>query len=301
MNNFEFEYPYFFILLVLILCIYRCPVVFKKIIFPHIHLFTKTTNWINTQRVIYSIILTLMVSALASPITYAQKSSDNRKGRDLVFALDTSGSMAESGFDKEDKKKRKFDILKAVLSEFISNRFDDNVGVSIFGSYAYPAIALTYDMNSVKYLLNFFDVGIAGESTAIGEAIESSLRVLKKSKAKKKVIILVTDGYQNSGTISIREAVNRAKEMKVKIYTIGIGRDFDKKLLKRISKETDAKMFSAKDKEALQEVYDALNELEPSKIKSQHIIDKNLLYYYPLLSALLLLMYILYRQRKELL
>ena len=99
-NNFEFEYPYLFLLLLLIICIYKCPTTIEKILFPHTHLFTKFTSWINKERLLYSIIFTLMVTALASPISYDAKASHERKGRDLIFVLDTSGSMGESGFDK---------------------------------------------------------------------------------------------------------------------------------------------------------------------------------------------------------
>ncbi|UCM99712.1 VWA domain-containing protein [Sulfurimonas sp. SWIR-19] len=303
MNNFTFEYPYVFILLLLVICIYKCPLTLKKIIFPHIHLFSKKTSFINKEKLLYSLILSSMIFALASPIVYDQKSSSKRKGRDLVFALDTSGSMAESGFDPDNPQKRKFDALKELLASFISKRYNDNVGVAIFGSYAYPAIPLSYDMKSVAFLLDFFDVGIAGESTAIGEGLATALKILKKGKAKEKVIILVTDGYQNSGAVSVKEAVQRAKKQHVKIYTIGIGdtSSFDANLLKLIAKNTGAKMFAAKDVKMLQEVYQEIDKLEPSAIRSKHYLHKQNLFIYPLTLALLLLLYLIAKQKKEVL
>ena len=301
MQNFEFLHPYFFILLLLIVCIYRCPKSIKEIVFPHTHLFNKKTSFINIEKIIYSLIVASLVTALATPIIYSQKASSKRKGRDLVFVLDTSGSMNESGFDKENPDKKKFDILKELLREFISKRYDDNVGVSIFGTYAFGAIPLTYDMKSVAFLLDFFDVGIAGESTAIGEGIDRGVKILKSSQAKSKVMILITDGYQNSGRVSIKEATSNAKKMGIKIYTIGIGKrdDFDDKLLKLIAKESNAKMFMAQNAKMLKAIYQELDKLEPSKIRSQHYLNIQQLYIYPLFIAISLMLYLIIRSKEE--
>lgn len=295
MHSFEFEYPYYFLLLLLIVCIYKCPVKIKQIIFPHIHYFGISTNWIDREKLFYSLIFTLLITALASPIGYDKKLSQQRKGRDLVFVLDASGSMGESGYSKDDAEEEKFTILKNILRSFISKRYDDNVGVTIFGSFAFASIPITYDMKAVAFLIDFIEVGIAGENTAIGDGIESALGLLQHSHAKNRVIILVTDGYQNSGSTSIQQAVNDAKRDSVKIYTIGIGKknDFDLALLKRIAQDTDAKSFTAKNAQELQNVYDTLDRLEPSKIKSQNYLNKQILFTYPLALAILLLLYLL--------
>lgn len=295
MHNITFEHPLAFLLLSLIICIYKCPLSLKKRIFPHTHLFAHKTSWINKEKLFYSFIILLLTTALASPISYDQETSNKRKGRDLVFVLDTSGSMAESNFDKEQTQLRKFDILKNLLIDFISNRYDDNVGVAVFGSFAFPSVPLTYDMNSIKFLLDFFDVGIAGDSTAIGEGLSSGLRILEKGHAKNKVLILITDGYQNSGSVSVKSAVEKAKKDHVKIYTIGIGNanSFDAKLLQTIASQTNAKMFSAENKSMLEDIYQEINQLEPSKIRSKHYLNKQVLFIYPLALALLLLLYLL--------
>ena len=301
MNNFEFEHTIVFTLLLLIICIYRCPASLKEIIFPHIHLFDKKTSFLHKEKLLYSLLFTLLVTALASPISYDQKESSKRKGRDLVFALDTSGSMAESGFDTKNPQKKKFEALKELLKSFVLHRYDDNVGVSLFGTYAYGAIPLSYDMMSVTFLLNFFDVGIAGESTAIGEGLNSSLKILQEGKAKEKVIILITDGYQNSGSISVKQAVEKANKQGVKIYTIGIGKKsaYDAQLLSLIAKKTQAKAFGATDIEMLQDIYTTLNTLEPSVIRSKHYLNKHLLFFIPLSLATLLLSYLLFRRRES--
>ena len=277
------------------MCIYKCPIKIKQIIFPHIHYFGISTNWIDREKLFYSLILTLLITALASPISYDKKLSQQRKGRDLVFVLDASGSMGESGYSQENTEEEKFTILKNILSAFINKRYDDNVGVTIFGSFAFASIPLTYDMKAVAFLIDFIEVGIAGENTAIGDGIESALGLLEHSHAKNKVIILVTDGYQNSGSTSIKQAVSDAKQDNVKIYTIGIGKksDFDLALLERIAEDTHAKSFSAQNALELQDVYDTLDSLEPSKIKSQNYLNKQMLFTYPLALAILLLLYLL--------
>ena len=240
----------------------------------------------------------MIVTALASPITYEQKSPNNRKGRDLVIALDSSGSMGESGFNNEKKDIRKFDAVVEILSNFIDKRYDDNIGVVVFGTFAFASAPLTYDTGALKYVLNFLDVGIAGDNTAIGEGINQSLRVLQNGDASKKVVILLSDGFANSGSISAKDAVIKATKEHIKIYTIGLGKDgdFDENLLKLIAKNSGGKFFKAKNASALQEVYSELNSLEPSPIRSEHYLHKRVLFHIPLFIAIAFLIFILIRR-----
>ena len=298
-NNFEFEYPYLFLFLLLIICIYKCPLSIKRLIFPHTHLFRKKTEWFNREKLLYSLILTLLVTALASPISYDAKDAQQRKGRDLVFALDTSGSMDESGYSEENAQASKFSILQHLIAQFVHKRYDDNVGVVVFGSYAFSPVPITYDMDALTYMLDFLEVGIAGNSTAIGDGLKQSLEMLQKANAKNKVIILVTDGYQNSGSTKIKDAVMQAKKSGVKIYTIGIGKEseYDKKLLERIAKDTHGVCFGAQNEKMLKDVYDSLDSLEPSTIRSEHYLNREMLFTYPLAFAILLLLYLLSKRR----
>jgi len=301
LHHFRFEYPALFFLLGAIVCFYKCPRKAKPAYFPHLHYFSEFARWINREKLLYSLIFSLGVCALASPISYDAKLASHRKGRDLVFVIDTSGSMAQSGFSQEYPSASKFSLLVDIIKEFIAKRYDDNVGVSVFGSYAFASIPLTYDMKSVRFLLDFLDVGIAGENTAIGDGIERAVELLKKGKAKNKVIILITDGYQNSGHTSVKNAVAKAKKAGIKIYTIGIGTqaDFDAKLLKRIAKESGAMMFEAADAQLLQNVFAELDKLEPSAIRSQNYLNKHMLFVYPLSAMFLLLMYLLLKKRES--
>ncbi|MBA1438526.1 MAG: VWA domain-containing protein [Epsilonproteobacteria bacterium] len=299
MQHFEFEHPLTFLLLLLIVCIYRCPLTIKKIPFVHLHLFGKTTNWIHREKLLLSTILALMVTALATPITYDAIDSQHRKGRDLIFALDTSGSMDESGFSEEQKQESKFSVLLDLIKSFITYRYDDNVGVVVFGSYAFSPSPITYDMHALSYMLDFLSVGMAGDSTAIGDGLDRSLYLLRNSEAKNRVIILITDGYQNSGVVKIKDAITQAKKMGVRIYTIGIGKknSYDGALLEQIAKDTDAKSFEAQDAKALQDIYEQLDTLEPSNIRSEHYLNRHQLFTYPLAMAILLLLYLLSKRR----
>lgn len=240
------------------------------------------------------------MTALASPISYEQKSPNHRKGRDLVIAIDTSGSMGESRYDKETPQVRKFDSVLEILNNFILKRYDDNLGVVVFGNFAFASAPLTYDRKSLAFTLKYLDVGLAGDNTAIGDGLMQSVRVLKESKTQNRVIILLSDGYQNSGTFSPADGVKEAQKQKIKIYTIGIGKssDFDEPLLRKIAKESGGKFFQAADAASMQEVYDAIDSLEPSPLRSEHYLHKTLLFDIPLFVVIFLLSFILLRRMK---
>ena len=244
-----------------------------------------------------------MVFALTKPFVYDDSNNRHKKGRDLILAIDASGSMAQSGFDVENRFKHKFETNLALASDFIKNRHDDNMGIVIFGTFAYTASPLTYDLPSLTYLLNMTNVGIAGESTAIGDAIMQSLRTLRFGEADNKIIVLLTDGYHNAGQTSPKQAVKVAKAQGIKVYTIGLGKtsDYDVSLLKTIAKETGAKTYAASSVEGLTNIYAEINALEPSPIRSENFLNQKLLIFLPLgLVFMLLLIWTLWMQRRAL-
>ncbi len=228
----------------------------------------------------------LLVVALAAPFSYRSLAQDTRKGRDLMLVLDASGSME---FEMDGKSK--FDTLLEVARNFLQKRFDDNVGIVVFGSFAYTAAPITYDLKALGFILHYLQPSIAGNATAIGDALWEAIKDLKKSKAKEKVIVLITDGHHNYGTHSPKEAVEWAKKEKIRIYTIGIGKEFDKALLERIAKESGGRSFAAKSKEDLQNIFDQIDSLEPSPLRSGIYEDKRALFWIPLTLALLLVLY----------
>lgn len=298
--HFTFGSPYFFLLFCLLPCFFWCKP------YPKPYFFAKL-SWLRPQHTLFIwelwfklFIFGFLVFALAQPFVYDALSPQDRKGRDLVLALDASGSMGERGFDENDRMRQKFDINLALAKDFIAKRHDDNMAIVVFGSFAYTASPLTYDLTSLATLLDFTDIGIAGESTAIGDAISQSIRTLSYGEAKNKAIILLTDGYHNAGRISPKTAVAIAKEKKIKIYTIGIGKssNYDKALLERISTQTHAKHYGASSAKGLEAIYQEINTLEPSKIRSENYLNQQLRISLPLsLAFFLLLLWILLNKR----
>ncbi len=300
--HFEFEYLFAFVLLLPIICIYKCPQSAPRKYFVHLHFFAKFARYINREKLLFSLVSALIIAAIASPITYEKKSPNHRKGRDLVIILDASGSMGESGYDKEEIKERKFDSVLSILETFIKKRYDDNLGVVVFGDYAFANAPLTYDRDALNFVLKFLDVGIAGDNTAIGDGIHQGIRVLKNGTAQKKVMILISDGYQNSGIFSPKEAVNIAIKENIIIYTIGVGesKDYDEVLLKTIAKNSHGAFFQAEDAKSMKEVYEEIDSLEPSPIRSEHYLHKTLLFDIPLFIAIAILLFMLLKRQRSL-
>ncbi|MEY3089776.1 MAG: hypothetical protein RL113_92 [Pseudomonadota bacterium] len=300
--HFTFGSPYLWFLLLLLPCFIWCknkqhPYYFSKI--DWVKREAPLSNW---ELWLKLLLFTLMTFALAKPFIYDATSDKHRKGRDLVLSIDASGSMAQSGFHAKDRMKTKYEITSQLSNDFISKRFDDNMGVVVFGTFAYTASPLTYDLESLAYLLSLTNVGIAGESTAIGDAIMQSIRTLSYGEAKQKVIILLTDGYHNAGKIAPKTAVEKAKSLGIKIYTIGIGKrsDYDLPLLEMIAEETGGKNYAATSAEELSEVYKELNKLEPSAIRSENYLQQQLLILYPLgFAFVLLLLWVLLTYREQ--
>jgi Ca-activated chloride channel family protein len=298
---FDLGTPLFLLLLLLIPCFLWCKEYSKVFYFPKLSWIHRQSPWLSWEPWLKITLFSLMVLALAKPFVYDASNNQHKKGRDLILALDASGSMAQSGFDAEDRFKRKFQTNLALASSFIEHRYDDNMGIVIFGTFAYTASPLTYDLASLSHLLNLTNVGIAGDSTAIGDAIMQSLRTLRFGEADNKVIVLLTDGYHNAGQTSPKVAVRFAKEQGVKVYTIGLGKpsDYDVSLLDTIAKETGAKTYAAASAEALTKIYADIDKLEPSPIRSENFLNQKLLILFPLgLVFILLLGWTLWMQRK---
>lgn len=299
---FTFGSPLLLVLLLLLPCFLWCKQYSKPYYFPKLSWITRQSPLLSWEPWLKMGLFALMVFALAKPFVYDAKANQHKKGRDLILALDASGSMAQSGFNAKDRFKNKFETNLELASDFIAKRQDDNMGVVIFGTFAYTASPLTYDLASLSYLLSMTNVGIAGESTAIGDAILQSIRTLSYGEAQNKAIILLTDGYHNAGHTSPKTAVQKAKERGIKIYTIGLGKksDYDVSLLERIAKESGAKSYAASSAKELQEIYSEINSLEPSPIRSENYLNQKLLIVFPLgFVFVLLLLWILWSQRSE--
>ena len=301
--QFTFGSQYFLFLLLLLPCFIWCKEYGQLFYFPKLEWVTKQSSLFSWEPWLKMLIFTLLVLALSKPFVYDASGSEHKKGRDLILAIDASGSMAQSGFDHKDRFKNKYETTVKLSKAFTKKRFDDNMGIVIFGTFAYTASPLTYDLEALTYLLDMTTVGVAGESTAMGDAIMQSVRTLSFGEAKNKAIILLTDGYHNAGKTSPKMAVEKAKKLGIKIYTIGIGKksDYDVAMLETIAKQSGAKSYSASSAEELTKVYSEIDNLEPSLIRGENYLNQKLLILFPLsLSFLLLFLWIIYQKRSEL-
>ncbi len=307
MNYYSFEYPYLiFLLIPIIYCLYRCKEYIKPIYFVHLQFLSPKKRFLKLAWIIKIIIFVFLCVALASPIIVDKLSPLNRHGKDIVIAIDASGSMNSSGFDFEDtvsdgKRLSRFEITKIIATEFIQKRISDNVGVVLYGDFAFIASPITYEKEIVTQMLDYLVQGMAGQNTAIGEAIAMSVRAFKHSSAKTKVIVLLSDGEHNSGAVSPKDAIKLAKDKNIKIYTIAIGNkgEADEALLEKIAKESDGEFFSANSAKELKKVYKEIDKLESSKIKSREYILKDYFYQIFLLLASGLLLFLLYREVRK--
>jgi len=268
--------------------------------FVHLSLFSPATKWFRFEMLVKILIVLALFIALSSPIFVDRNDPLNRNGIDIVLSLDGSGSMNVSGFDEKSRASR-FEITQKIAQEFVLERQEDNVGVVVFGDFAFIASPITYEKEIVAEMIGYLNHGMAGQNTAIGEGITASLRALERSKAKSKVIVLLTDGEHNSGRISPKDAVALAKEVGVKIYTIGIGNkgEFDKELLETIAKESGGSFFSAYNSEELEKAYDGINSLEQSHIKSRAYKVKEYFFQWPLALAFFALFLLLWYRRAQ--
>ena len=304
MNYYSFEYPLLILLLIPILwCLYRCKEYMKPIYFVHLHLLSAKKSFLKLEWFVKIAIFILLCIALASPIIVDKTNPLNRYGKDIVLAIDASGSMNASGFDVDDTLSQglrlsRFELTKIVAKEFIRNRVNDNVGVVLYGDFAFIASPITYEKEIVSDMLEYLTQGMAGQNTAIGEAVAMSVRAFAYSKAKSKIIILLTDGEHNSGSISVKDALVLAKEQNIKIYTIAIGKsgEADSALLEKIAKESNGIFYSALSAKELQAIYSEIDKIESSKISSKEYKLKNYYYQSFLLIAAGLLLFLLYRE-----
>ena len=298
--NFNFGSPYLLALLLLLPCFFWCKPYLKIFYFPKLSWIRKESSLFSWESWLKVAIFSLMVFAISEPFLYNSSSNQHKKGRDLILAIDASGSMAQSGFDAKDRFKSKLEVAVELSQSFIKSRFDDNMGVVIFGTFAYTSSPITYDLKSLSYLLDMTTVAIAGDSTAIADSILQSIQTLSFGDSKKKAIILLTDGYHNAGKISPKTAVAEAKKLGIKIYTIGVGQksDYDHSLLITISRETNAKSYSANSAEQLLRVYKDIDNLEPSPIRSESYLNKKLQIVYPLILVFGLLLLWVFRSER---
>jgi len=290
-----FEYPIALIIpFIYLICLKYCKPKLSYILFSGTRFLQKVTKKESILAKALSFLSIVLLSlSLASPIRENQVIINQNKGYEISLIMDVSGSMSENG---------KFEIVRDIVNDFIKKRKHDKIALSIFADFAYVAVPLTYDKSAISQLLNKIEVGIAGTSkTALYEALFLSTNIFKNSKAKNKIAILLTDGMDNANTIPLDIAIKRATKYGVKVYTIGIGGrgDYNPYVLNKISKETGGRFFEADSVSKLKRVYETINKLEKSEIKTDKYVSKTYYYQYPLLLALILIFLLFIMRNKR--
>ena len=248
----------------------------------------------------------LLVIAGARPQWLGEAIQLPLSGRDLMLAVDLSGSMQEQDFIIGGERVDRLTATKWVAGDFIERRIGDRIGLILFGDRAYLQTPLTFDRKTVKTLLDEAAIGLAGKQTAIGDAIGLAIKRLKDEANQSRVLILLTDGANTAGEIEPEKAAELASRIGLKIYTIGIGadrmtvrslfgsqvinpsRDLNEPVLKAIADSTGGRYFRAKNSEELAQIYQLLDQLEPVEKESQLFRPIKALYPWPLAIALLL-------------
>ena len=294
-NNFEFYNSEFLWLLILIPIVAIWHFLMRKkdtatLTIPSIKGFEKT-SFLSKFKVFLYVLrlfsLAAIIVALARPrnVSVSKKTKSN-KGIDIVMAIDVSASMLA-----KDLKPNRLEALKKVAVEFIDRRPNDRIGIVVYAGESFTQTPITSDKGIVKRTISELKWGQLEGGTAIGMGLGSAVNRLKESTAKSKVIILLTDGVNNSGNIDPRTATELAKELGIKTYTIGIGTngmadfpwskdprtgklqyrkqqvEIDEDLLKEIASETEGKYFRATNNASLKEIYAEIDTLEKTKIE----------------------------------
>ncbi|MDG2074075.1 MAG: VWA domain-containing protein [Polaribacter sp.] len=314
-TNFEFLNPEFFWLYAIIPFVILWKILVRKkssatLTIPSVKGFKAEQSIIGKLKPMLFILrisaLCILILALARPRNVAvSKKTKTNKGLDIVMAIDVSASMLA-----RDLKPNRLEALKVVATEFVNKRPNDRIGIVLYAGESFTQTPITSDKGIVKRTISEIKWGQLEGGTAIGMGLGSAVNRLKESKAKSKVIILLTDGVNNSGFIDPKTATELAKELDIKAYTIGIGTngmadfpafkdprtgqlqfrkqqvEIDEELLKHIANETGGKYFRATDNTELKAIYDEINKLEKTKIEEFKYYNYQELYRSLILLAL---------------
>jgi Ca-activated chloride channel homolog len=302
-----FEYPKIaFVIGFFIACDYLCRLRLSSIYFPHTQQFVK--HAMTQSKVLFLLKwlgIVMLIMALMSPVKEEEIALDPDQGYDIALVLDASQSMIARNFDPAHPNATRFDAVKQIVSSFIKERKNDNLGLVVFGQYSFVASPLTYDKNILARVLDQLYIGMAGKFTALYEALAQTVNLIKDSKAKNKIAILLTDGHNTpGGKIPLDVAVELAKKEGVKVYPIGIGGpgEYDSQTLNYIAKETGGQAFGAFNAMQLKKIYETIDSLEKSEIERESFNYLKYYYMYPLLIGFMsLLGYVYLRNKKGLL
>ncbi len=260
----------------------------------------------------------LLLLAVSRPQWIGEPVALPIEGRDLMLAIDISGSMEQKDMQINGQAVDRLTAVKKVAGEFMDRRVGDRIGLILFGENAYLQAPLTFDRETVKTLLYEAAIGLAGKSTAIGDSIGLAVKKARETQESNRILIVLTDGQNTAGAIEPLKAAELARAEDLKIYTIGVGADemvvnsffggqrrinpssdLDEASLRRIAAITEGKYFRARDTHELEEIYAILDELEPLAEEEQFYRPTKELYFWPLLGVLVALLFTLLMRRLQ--
>lgn len=247
-----------------------------------------------------------LLTSLARPYWQGEPVALPVAARDLLLAVDISGSMAREDMVLNGQQASRLAAVKSVLDGFINERKGDRLGLVLFGANAYVQAPLTFDRETIRTYLNEAQIGLAGKETAIGDAIGLAIKRLLNHPAESRVLVLLTDGANTAGEVDPRKAAALAADNSVKVYTVALGADtmqvpgffgsrtvnpssdLDEDLLRDIASQTGGAFFRARNLNELQQIYQLIDQLEPTDKNPQTWRPQQSLYHWPLALVWLL-------------
>ncbi|NCT69173.1 MAG: VWA domain-containing protein [Rhodanobacteraceae bacterium] len=248
----------------------------------------------------------LLVLAAARPQWLGAPEDVPRSGRDLLLAIDTSGSMSIEDMQLGGHAVPRFAAIQAIAADFVHRRAGDRVGLILFGTRAYLLVPLTFDLKTVAKQLGESTIGLAGRETAIGDAVGLAVKRLRDRPQPQRVLVLLTDGVSNAGELDPDKAIELAAANHVRVYTIGVGADamrveslfgsrvvnpsadLDEAMLTRMAQATGGRYFRARNSAELAEIYRSIDQLEPVADTNESLRPVDELYWLPLAASLAL-------------
>lgn len=257
------------------------------------------------RRTLLTLAWLFLLIAVARPQWLGEPVAVPHTGRDLLLAVDTSGSMGIQDMQIGALTVDRFTAIRAIAGDFIARRAGDRVGLILFGSNAYLLVPLTFDLTSVATHLEQSAIGLAGRETAIGDAIGLAVKRMRDRPGEQRVLVLLTDGVNNAGVLDPYQAIELAEAESLRVYAIGVGAeslrvdslfgsrvvnpsaDLDESMLTELAQRTGGRYFRARDSSELAGIYDAINRLEPAASADQVLRPTQELFRVPLLLAML--------------
>ncbi len=257
----------------------------------------------NLLRILLLIVMWLaLVTATARPQYFDEPLGIPITGRDLMLCIDISGSMREEDLYAGNARVTRMAVVKQVARDFVARRTGDRIGLIMFGSNAYVQSPLTHDHETVQHFLDEAVVGLAGRSTAIGDAIGLGVKRLRDRESDARVLILLTDGENSEGAVDPLDAARLAADSNIKVHTIGVGSEssgglfgralgfqrseLDERTLKEIASITGGEYFRARDQKELENIYKEIDRIEPTDLDEKDFRPLRELFVWPLALAL---------------